>query len=119
LWGLYGASGGTARWFLDSDNGRGYFVGNLYVNGGTQVVYNSGTWSISISGNAATATSATNVAGGTAGNVLYQSGAGTTAFVANGTSGQVLTSNGASAPSWQTAAAASKSYAQAMRILCI
>ena len=62
LWGMYVASGGTARIFLDSDNGRGYFASNLYVNGGTQVVYNSGTWGISITGNAATITSQANSA---------------------------------------------------------
>jgi hypothetical protein len=55
VWGMYVASNGTGRIFLDSDNGRGYFASNLYV-GGTQVVYNSGTWSISVSGNAATVT---------------------------------------------------------------
>jgi hypothetical protein len=36
-----------------------------------------------------------------------------------GTSGQVLTSAGAAPPTWQTSTAASKSYAQAMRILAI
>ena len=44
------------------------------------------------------------------------------AFATNspGTSGQLLTSNGAGvAPSFQTSTAASKSYAQAMRILSI
>ena len=45
---------------------------------------------------------ATNLAGGVASNIPYQSGAGATAFLANGTTGQVLTSNGASAPSWTT-----------------
>ena len=45
---------------------------------------------------------ATNLAGGVASNISYQSGAGATAFLANGTTGQVLTSNGASAPSWTT-----------------
>ena len=45
---------------------------------------------------------ATNLAGGVASNIVYQSGAGATAFLANGTTGQVLTSNGASAPSWTT-----------------
>jgi hypothetical protein len=43
---------------------------------------------------------ATNLAGGAASNIVYQSGAGTTAFLANGAAGQVLLSNGASAPSW-------------------
>jgi hypothetical protein len=68
---------------------------------------------------ATTATTATNVAGGAASQIPYQTGSGATAFIANGTSGQVLTSNGASAPSWQTSTAASKSYAQAMRILAL
>ena len=49
---------------------------------------------------ATTATTATNVAGGVAGAVHYQSGVGTTGFSAAGTSGQVLTSNGTSAPTW-------------------
>ena len=45
---------------------------------------------------------ATNLAGGVASNIPYQTGVGATAFLANGTTGQVLTSNGASAPSWTT-----------------
>jgi hypothetical protein len=53
-------------------------------------------------GNATTATTATNLAGGSAGTVPYQSAAGTTAMLAVGSSGQVLQSNGASAPSWIT-----------------
>jgi len=58
------------------------------------------------SGNATTATTATNLAGGSAGTVPYQSAAGTTAMLAAGSSGQVLQSNGASAPSWVAATAA-------------
>jgi hypothetical protein len=53
-------------------------------------------------GSATTATTATNLAGGGAGFVPYQSGAGATAFLAAGTTGQVLTSNGTSAPTWST-----------------
>ena len=56
-------------------------------------------------GSATTATSATtstNLAGGGAGFVPYQSGSGATSFVSAGTSGQVLTSNGTSAPTWTT-----------------
>jgi hypothetical protein len=63
----------------------------------------SGTWGISVTGSAATATSATtatNLAGGAASQIAYQTGSGTTTFLANGTAGQVLTSNGASAPAW-------------------
>jgi hypothetical protein len=55
-------------------------------------------------GSATTATTATNLAGGGAGYVPYQSASGTTAFVSSGTTGQVLTSNGTSAPTWTTPA---------------
>jgi hypothetical protein len=46
------------------------------------------------------ATSATNLAGGSAGTIPYQSAAGTTAQLAAGTAGYLLKSNGAAAPSW-------------------
>ena len=49
---------------------------------------------------------ATNLAGGGAGFVPYQSGSGTTAFVSAGSTGQVLTSNGSGAPTWTTPASA-------------
>lgn len=45
---------------------------------------------------------ATNLAGGGAGYIPYQSGAGATSFLSAGTSGQVLTSNGSGAPTWST-----------------
>ena len=48
------------------------------------------------------ASSATNLAGGAASQIPYQTGSGATTFLANGTTGQVLTSNGASAPTWST-----------------
>ena len=48
------------------------------------------------------ATTATNIAGGIASQLVYQSASGTTAFVPNGTAGQFLTSNGTSAPSWSS-----------------
>jgi Head domain of trimeric autotransporter adhesin len=57
---------------------------------------------------ATTATTATNVAGGSAGTIPYQTASGTTAMLAVGTTGQVLTSNGAAAPTWSTPAAATK-----------
>lgn len=47
----------------------------------------------------------TDIAGGTAGAVPFQSAANTTEFVAPGTDGYVLTSNGTDAPTWQKAAA--------------
>ena len=47
-----------------------------------------------------TASTATNLAGGGAGQLPYQSGSGATAMLAAGTSGQLLQSNGAAAPTW-------------------
>lgn len=69
------------------------------VSGATTNVTANGTWSYSspISG---TITTATNLAGGAASQIPYQTGAGATAFIANGTAGQVLTSAGAGAPTW-------------------
>lgn len=52
--------------------------------------------------NAGTATTATNLANGGAGQIPYNTGSGATAFLAAGTSGQVLRCNGASAPSWES-----------------
>jgi hypothetical protein len=51
---------------------------------------------------ATTATASTNLTGGAAGSIPYQSAAATTAFLAAGTAGQVLTSQGSSAPTWTT-----------------
>jgi hypothetical protein len=53
-----------------------------------------------LTGNATTATTATNIAGGAAGRISYQTGAGTTAFVAVGNGGQFLQANGPAAPTW-------------------
>ena len=78
--------------------GGGSFGGNLYV-GGT-ILANS------ISGNALTANTATNIAGGAPGSIVYQTNTGTTGFIPIGTSTYVLTSDGA-VPQWQSAAAAS------------
>lgn len=107
------ATWGTTRLVTIGNTGKS-------VNGGAAVAWSLaeigapgvdgagavGTWSINISGNAATATNAVNaasataVAGGTASQILYQSAAGATAFLPNGTSGQILRSNGTGAPSW-------------------
>jgi hypothetical protein len=51
-----------------------------------------------------TATRATNIVGGSAGSLPYQTGTSATGMLANGSTGQVLTSNGTTlAPSWQAA----------------
>jgi len=74
----------------------------------------AGTITAALSGNA---TTATNLGGGAASQIPYQSGANTTAFIANGTAGQILTSNGTSAPSFQTSSAASKAFTYAMGLI--
>jgi hypothetical protein len=43
---------------------------------------------------------ASNLAGGAAGQIPYQTGANTTGFTLTGSTGQILTSNGTSPPSW-------------------
>jgi len=58
------------------------------------------TWSNNFSGNSATAT---NLANGSAGQLIYQTGSGATSFVTNGTSGQILVSAGSSVPAWTNA----------------
>jgi len=54
-------------------------------------------------GSAATATTATNIAGGTDGEIPYQTAAGTTSFIAIGTSNYILQGNGAASPTWTSA----------------
>jgi hypothetical protein len=70
--------------------------GQVLISGGSTA---APTW-----GTAGAATTATNLAGGSAGVVPYQTGSGATAFTAAGTTGQVLQSNGTAAPTWTTPA---------------
>ena len=59
------------------------------------------TFTGALSGNATTATRATNIAGGLGGQIPYQTAVNTTTLLANGTAGQYLKSNGTTlAPSW-------------------
>ena len=61
------------------------------------------TFTGAFSGNATTATTATNIAGGLGGSIPYQTAVNATALLANGTAGQVLTSQGTTlAPYWTT-----------------
>jgi hypothetical protein len=71
------------------------------LTGGDVIVYDSvdSRWENRTQSTLAVGT-ATNLAGGAASQIPYQTGAGATTFLANGTAGQVLLSNGASAPSW-------------------
>jgi hypothetical protein len=53
-------------------------------------------------GTIASVNTASDLAGGTAGSIPYQSAAGSTLFTNTGTTGQILQSNGASGPTWVT-----------------
>ena len=68
--------------------------GSVYVGGNLTVL---GTINATVVG---IITTATNLAGGTAGRVPYQTGIGLTSFTAAGTAGTILTSNGTGAPTW-------------------
>jgi hypothetical protein len=61
--------------------------------------------------------SISNLTGGTAGGVPWQSAASTTGFVSAGTTGQFLQSNGTSAPTWVTPPYASTGKAIAMSLI--
>ena len=97
-----------ARGIVGSD-GSGN-VGPLYLQYGVNNVIhlgNGGDYTISedggrYSGNAATATTATNLAAGAAGSIPYQTAAGATAMLAKGSNGQVLNINSSGVPAWTT-----------------
>lgn len=84
-----------------------YVVGQGYLKSATAAstyapltgAGTSGTWGISISGNSATAT---NLTGGAAGSLPYQTASGTTTTLAIGAANTVLTSSGTS-PQWSSA----------------
>jgi len=79
-------------------------TGLAYGNGTSAFTAATGSQVVSVIGSTAVtnATNATNLAGGAAGQVPYQTGAGTTSFTAAGTTGQVLTSAGTGTPTWTT-----------------
>lgn len=77
--------------------GSGPTTGVTVANGKTAVLAWNGSDFVEVA--PATATTATNLAGGLAGSVPYQSGAGATTFLGIGTNNYVLTSDG-SAPLW-------------------
>jgi hypothetical protein len=72
-------------------------------NATTMVLYTDGTTTQAVN-YAPPASTATNLAGGTANAIPYQTGPDSTTFLASvaGDAGKVLTSNGTSAPSWTT-----------------
>lgn len=78
--------------------------GELAINLADGKIYskNSAGTIVQLATSASTATTSTNIAGGGAGQLPYNTASGTTAFLAAGTSGQILKSNGTSAPSWMS-----------------
>jgi hypothetical protein len=90
-----GTTGGFAI-TLKTSAGTGISV----PNGKTMMLYCNGTNVVSsIDYLAGTSTSATNIVGGAAGSIPYQSGSGTTSLLAASTNGYVLTLSGG-LPSW-------------------
>jgi len=69
--------------------------------------FSAGTITASLSGNATTATTATNLANGASYSIPCQTASGTTGYIANGTTGYVLTCNSLNIPSWQPVSASS------------
>lgn len=100
----------TSSGVYDGSAARTFDVDATTTNSASKIVardasgnFAAGIITAALNGNAATATAATtatNLAGGAASQIPYQTGAGATAFIANGAAGQVLTSAGASAPVW-------------------
>jgi hypothetical protein len=94
---LYGAAGS-----LPYQSAAGT-TAMLAIGGNGLVLTSNGsnpTWAAAGSLAAGNATTATNLAGGTAGQVPYQTGAGATSFYGPGTSGQLLISQGTGAPNY-------------------
>jgi plastocyanin len=60
-------------------------------------------WNVGLGYGITQSISATGLAGGVAGAIPYQTGAGATAFTVAGTAGQILTSGGTGSPAWITA----------------
>ncbi len=76
--------------------------GQIFVSSGGGAPYWSNTAPAALAANIAN-----DIAGGSAGNLLYQIAGNSTDYVANGTAGQLLTSQGSSAPTWTTITPAS------------
>lgn len=98
------AGGGAGRVVFNTGNNATSFTaqgsnGQLLQSAGT----GTPTWVDQSTIAAGTATTATNIAGGGAGRVPYNTGSGATAFVAVGSAGQALISNGTSAPTFGSA----------------
>jgi hypothetical protein len=100
--GVGGANAETIDLTLTA-SGTGYYIpystttglASTLLSGG--LVYNRDTNTLAVN-----ATNVTNLIGGSAGLIPYQSGSSTTAFIPAGTVGKVLQSNGTAIPTWTT-----------------
>jgi hypothetical protein len=98
--------GSLAKTFTVGDNGTNLNTPNTLVQRDSAGNFTAGTITGSLAGNSTTANSATNILGGTTGNIPVQSSVNTTSFISNGTLGYVLTAQGAgNIPIWSSAAA--------------
>ena len=106
---IKGGAGGSIPYQTSADNTS--FIANgtagyiLQANGGTSVptwvnATNITVTNSSVASYAQNAGIATNVKGGSAGQIPYQTATNITSFVTTGIAGYVLQSNGTSAPSW-------------------
>ncbi|MFM2134415.1 MAG: YapH protein [Bacteroidota bacterium] len=96
---IYAVVNNTTGGFAVKIVGAGPTTGVTVANGKTAIVIWNGSDFVEVA--PATATTATNLAGGAAGSVPYQTGAGVTTFLSLGTAAQVLQVNaGATAPEW-------------------
>lgn len=103
---LVAANGGTGQSSYTSGDllyaSASTSLSKLAIGSSTYILTSSGTapqWSDPATVSVNSATTATNVAGGTAGALVYNTGAGTTTFLSLGTSTYILTA-GASAPQY-------------------
>jgi hypothetical protein len=99
------ANGGTNGSAAPTAGAVAYGNGTAYAfsaaGSANEVLLSGGTGSPTWAAQSALAVgTATNLAGGIASQIPYQTGAGATSFIANGTAGQVLVSAGTAAPAW-------------------
>ena len=99
---IAGGNAGTIP--IQSAPGRTTFIGTGTVGYVlTMATGNTATWQ-AIGGTVAFATTASNIAGGGAGRIVYNFGPGQTGFTNAGTAGQILISGGTGSPVWTTTA---------------
>lgn len=97
-------SSGITGVLLPANGGTGatsFTAGALLKGAGSSAVTVASAADIVGQIGATAVTNATNIAGGAAGQIPYQTGAGTTGFIAAGGSGQILQALGTSSPVWR------------------